>query len=305
MNQKSTNILRGRPWLLLLLLFAWLAPQTAAAERFVEKTYQYMVMLNGANTIRIKAPVYDEDADDHWVCNGNLYVTWTDDNGTEQKKSLLHFGFNHGSTGRGSGPKVDGHSNSDSTVPIFFATEVGGSLDITQGNTSNHFSLKKEDGELQRSVYENNDGETYEFSAVWRVPYDMLGKKLKFEWGIMIDYTNGLVWDTDYSLSGLSATEIDVPKAQDVILPQLTQAAMSYSMEGKLELPWFMASDKVTKARYEYTDQYGKTQKVPLQPNATSSVIYLDATVPHKNFRIVVSYKDNLDNDNPSYAHCE
>ena len=296
MNQKSTNILRGQPWLL-LLLFAWLAPQTAAAERFVEKTYQYMVMLNGANTIRIKAPVYDEDADDHWVCNGNLYVTWTDDNGTEQKKSLLHFGFNHGSTGRGSGPKVDGHSNSDSTVPIFFATEVGGSLDITQGNTSNHFSLKKEDGELQRSVYENNDGETYEFSAVWRVPYDMLGKKLKFEWGIMIDYTNGLVWDTDYSLSGLSATEIDVPKAQDVILPQLTQAAMSYSMEGKLELPWFMASDKVTKARYEYTDQYGKTQKVTLQPKATSSVIYLDATVPHKNFRIVVSYKDNLDND--------
>ena len=297
MNQKSTNILRGRPWLMLLAVFTWLLPQTAAAERFVEKTYQYMVMLNGANTIRIKAPVYDEDADDHWVCNGNLYVTWTDDNGTEQKKSLLHFGFNHGSTGRGSGPKVDGHSNSDSTVPIFFATEVGGSLDITQGNTSNHFSLKKEDGELQRSIYENNDGETYEFSAVWRVPYDMLGKKLKFEWGIMIDYTNGMVWDTDYSLSGLSATEIDVPKAQDVILPQLTQAAMSYSMEGKLELSWFMASDKVTKARYEYTDQYGKTQKVPLQPNATSDIIYLDATVPHKNFRIVVSYKDNLDND--------
>ena len=121
MNQKSTNILRGRPWLMLLAVFTWLLPQTAAAERFVEKTYQYMVMLNGANTIRIKAPVYDEDADDHWVCNGNLYVTWTDDNGTEQKKSLLHFGFNHGSTGRGSGPKVDGHSNSDSTVPIFFA----------------------------------------------------------------------------------------------------------------------------------------------------------------------------------------
>ena len=299
MYNNIINLRRGRPWqtMLLLALFAWLLPQEAAAERFVEKTYQYMVMLNGANTIRIKAPVYDEDEDDHWVCNGNLYVTWTDDNGTEQKKSLLHFGFNHGSTGRGSGPKVDSHSNSDSTVPIFFATEVGGSLDITQGNTSNHFSLKKEDGELQRSVYENNDGETYEFSAVWRVPYDMLGKKLKFEWGIMIDYTNGLVWDTDYSLSGLSATEIDVPKAQDVIVPQLTTATMSYSREGMLEIPWFMGTDKMTKARYEYTDQYGRTQKVTLQPKATSDIIYLDATVPHNNFRIIVSYKDNLDND--------
>ena len=235
-------------------------------------------MLNGANTIRIKAPVYDEDQDDHWVCNGNLYVTWTDDNGTVQKKSLLHFGFNHGSTGRGSGDKVGSHDNSDSTVPIFFATEVGGSLDITQGNTTNHFSLKKEDGELQRSIYENNDGETYEFSAVWRVPYDMLGKKLKFEWGIMIDYTNGKVWATDYSLGGLSETTIDVPKAQDVIVPQLTMASMSYSREGMLEIPWFMATEKMTKARYEYTDQYGRTQKVSLQTKATSDIIYLDSS---------------------------
>ena len=72
---------------------------------------------------------------------------------------------------------------------------------------------------------------------------------------------------------------------------------MSYSKEGMLEIPWFMATDKVTKARYEYTDQYGKTQKVQLQPKATSDIIYLDATVPHNNFRIIVSYKDNLDND--------
>ena len=115
---KPTNILRGRQWLMLLALFGWLLPQEAAAERFVEKTYQYMVMLNGANTIRIKAPVYDEDEDDHWVCNGNLYVTYTDATGATQKKSLVHFGFNHGSTGRGSGPKQDSHDNSDSTLPM-------------------------------------------------------------------------------------------------------------------------------------------------------------------------------------------
>ncbi|WP_146739498.1 LamG-like jellyroll fold domain-containing protein [Pseudoprevotella muciniphila] len=293
----SLNLLRGRRWLMLLFLFLWLLPHTTMAERFVEKTYQYMVMLNGANTIRIKAPVYDEDQDDHWVCNGNLYVTWTDDNGTVQKKSLLHFGFNYGKTGRGSGEKQKSHDNSDSTVPIFFGTEVGGSLDITQGNSTNHFTLKSSDGELTRNIYENNDGETYEFSAVWRVPYDMLGKKLKFEWGIMLDYTNGKVWDTDYELTGFSATTIDVPKAQDRIVPQVTSPSMSYSKEGMLEIPWFMATDKMTKAHYEYTDQYGKVQKVDLSPKATSDIIYLDATVPHKDFHVVVSYKDNLDND--------
>ena len=232
--KQTTNIYRGRPWLLLCLLFAWLLPQTAAAERFVEKKYQYMVMLNGSNAIRIKAPVYDEDRDDHWVCNGNLYVTWTDDNGTTQKKSLLHFGFNYGNTGRGSGPKQKSHDNDDSTVPIFFATELGGSLDITQGNSTNHFTLKKEDGELTRNVYENNDGNTYDFSAVWRVPYDMLGKHLKFEWGIMLDYTNGKVWDTDYELKDMTAVEIDVPNAQSVLTPQLTSPSISYSKEGML-----------------------------------------------------------------------
>ncbi len=293
----NQNILRGRPWLMLLLHFVWLLPQEAAAERFVEKTYQYMVMLNGANTVRIKAPVYDEDQDDHWVCNGNLYVTWTDDAGVTQKKSLVHFGFNYGKTGRGSDPKQSGHSNSDSTLPVFFATEMGGSLDITQGNSTNHFTLRSSDGEVTRTIYENTDGETYEFSAVWRVPYDLLGKSLKFEWGIMLDYTNGLVWDTDYSLSALSPVTIDVPKAMDVITPQVTAPMMSYSKEGMLELPWFMATDKVTKARYEYTDHLGKTVKVELDPKATSDVIYLDATVPHNNFHIVVSYKDNLDND--------
>ena len=68
MFNNLSNLRRGRPWQIFLLtaLFAWLLPQEAAAERFVEKTYQYMVMLNGANTIRIKAPVYDEDEDDHW-----------------------------------------------------------------------------------------------------------------------------------------------------------------------------------------------------------------------------------------------
>ena len=283
--QQNTNILRGRPWLLLLLLFAWLLPQEAAADWYVQRTYQYQVMLNGANTIRIKAPVYDEDEADHWVCNGNLYVTWTDDSGTEQKLSLINWGFNYKKSGS--------HNNSHSELPVFFSTKMGGSLDITQGNSSNHFTLRSSDDEIYRTIYENSDGETYDFTAVWRVPYNMLGKKLKFEWGVMIDYTSG----SDSELNGLSPTDIEVPKAQDVIVPQLTSPTMSYSKEGMLEIPWFIATDKVTKARYEYTDHLGKNVKVNLDPKATSDVVYLDATVPHNDFHIVVSYKDNLGND--------
>ena len=284
MNQ-TKNILRGHPWLMLLMLFAWLLPQQAAADWYVQRTYQYQVMLNGANTIRIKVPVYDEDEADHWVSNANLKVKWTDDSGTKQDLSVLNWGYDKGKHG--------GYDNDKSELPVFFQTYVGGSLDITQGNTSNHFTLKKEDGQQTRTVYQNNDGETYDISAVWRVPYDMLGKSLEFEWAVMVDYTAGF----DLPLKGLSNTTIDVPRAQDVIVPQLTTASMSYSKEGMLEIPWFMATDKMTKARYEYTDQYGRTQKVSLQTKATSDIIYLDATVPHNNFRVIVSYKDNLDND--------
>ena len=111
-NNKLTNARRGRPWqmLLLLALFAWLLPQQAAAgDWFVERTYQYQVMLNGANTIRIKAPVYDEDAADHWVSNANLNVTWTDDSGNTQTKSLLNWGFNYKREGS--------HDNDHNTLP--------------------------------------------------------------------------------------------------------------------------------------------------------------------------------------------
>lgn len=127
--QQNTNILRGRPWLLLLLLFAWLLPQEAAADWYVQRTYQYQVMLNGANTIRIKAPVYDEDEADHWVCNGNLYVTWTDDSGTEQKLSLINWGFNYKKSGS--------HNNSHSELPVFFSTKMGGGagIELTEGYT--------------------------------------------------------------------------------------------------------------------------------------------------------------------------
>ena len=54
MNKDSVNLRRGRPWLLLVALFAWLLPQTAAAEKYVEQKYQYMVMLNITFSIQIE-----------------------------------------------------------------------------------------------------------------------------------------------------------------------------------------------------------------------------------------------------------
>ena len=160
--------------LALPMLMAWLVPQTAAATH-VDETYNYQVMLNGSNTIRIQVPVYDQEGYDCWVTDGNLNVTWTDDNGKTQTKTAFHFQRN-GDT-----------SSSSTNIYIHFRTDVGGSFDVTQGNSSNHFTLTSSNGDIERLVYRNSDGNTYTVYAVWRLPYDMLGKTLKFTWDVQRD----------------------------------------------------------------------------------------------------------------------
>ena len=266
--------------LLTLLLVTVLLPERAAAEN-VEDTWRYSVMLSGANTITIKMPVYDEEGADDWVDNGYLKASWTDANGTHTNETVIWWSKDE-----------DSHDNDDSDLWCKFYTNVGGSFDVTQGNSSSHFTLTKGDGTLRRKIYENNDGNTYDITIVWRVPYDMLGCKVKFSWDVKCDYTNGLAWDTHYSVSP-SGADFTLPKAQSVVSPQITLATISYSEVGKLELPWFMGSTELTSIYYKYTDANGNTVKQTLPSNENSGTIYLDATEPHNNFGLVVSYKDN------------
>ena len=59
MKQES-NILRGRMWLMLLVLLAWLSPQQASAddayETFVDQSILYNVFVSGSNTVTITVP---------------------------------------------------------------------------------------------------------------------------------------------------------------------------------------------------------------------------------------------------------
>ena len=49
MMYKLTNILRGRPWLMLLLMLAWLMPQQASAT-YVDEPANYTVRLGATPT---------------------------------------------------------------------------------------------------------------------------------------------------------------------------------------------------------------------------------------------------------------
>ena len=277
-------------WMLLVAVFAWLLPQqAAAADRHPEKTYLYQVQLNGSNSVRIQMPLYDENDNDYWVDEGKLTAKWKDKNNVEH--SVLLFWWRADEGRMGGSDYRSAYDNDKSEVWTKFKTEAGGSFEVKQGASSNTFKLVKGDGEVRKLIYANSDGKTYDFSAVWTIPYDMYAQTVTFSWEVKIGLTP--VWVAkDFMLSGLSSTTITLPEAPVIMSPQISMAMMSLDKPGILELPWFIASDKVTSAKYEYIDHNGERVVKNLQAGISNGVIELDATVPHENLRVMVDYID-------------
>ena len=265
--------------MLVALLFAWLLPQEASAM-YVDETYNYQVMLSGASTIRIKVPVYDQEGEDTYILNGYLNMTWKDKDGKEHSNqtTVLHWG------------RSSSIAQKESSVGINFRTYVDGSLIITQGNSSSQFTLTKSDNQVTKTVYRNSDTHSYDVSIEWRLPFEMMGSTITFTWDV--DRT-GVGTRKHEKVSGLSSSTITVPPATATVYPQVTMAMMSFQKPGIIEVPWFMASDNIKSAKYVYVDHDGNTieQNIDVQKNGTS--IELDATEPHKNFRVVVDYTNN------------
>ena len=286
----TTRSWRGLTWQLMLLLavlFAWLLPQTAGAT-YVDQTYNYQVQLSGSNSISFSMPVYDQEDEDTWILDGLLKAKWKDDDGNEQEKTVLRWQRTLGST-----------SSSSTDVNIVFSTEADGLITITQGNSSSRFELTNNSGSQMHAVYRNNDGHSYNVTGVWRLPFDMLGsegksREVKFSWDVDRTGTGTRVHE---KVSGLNSTTVTVPPAENKLYPQVTSATMSFNKPGLLEVPWFMATNKLTAARYEYIDADGNTVSEELKIDVGNGTIDLDATVPHKRFRVVVSYKDGNDYD--------
>ncbi|MBR6287023.1 MAG: hypothetical protein IKR18_08575, partial [Bacteroidaceae bacterium] len=270
-----------QPWLTMLLtvIAVWLAPQRAMAT-FVDETYNYLVTLNGSNKVKIQVPVYDERGADCWVKNGKLYYSVKNDETGNFSSEVLAFRWYSDESS---------HDNDDSDLWCKHSTEAGGSFEVTQGNSGNHFAMTSGSGEMRRLIYES--AETYTIYVVWTLPYELLGKTLKFRWNVRRN-GNGR---SDSDVSGLSDVTITIPKAENINYPQLTMATIAFSEKGKLEIPWFIATNKLQKAQYQYTTYDGRQVTESLPTDQSGGTIYLDATVPHKDFRVVVDYKDKDD----------
>ena len=126
--QQITNILRGRPWLLLAALFAWLLPQRVNAEAYVEKPENYSVSLGGSNIVYFTAPVYDQDNADQWITSGKLMCQPEG----ESQFEVIYW----------KAAETD-ISGSATEVSTYFSTPADGFCDITKGNTRETFRLTK------------------------------------------------------------------------------------------------------------------------------------------------------------------
>ena len=267
---KLTKLWRGRPWLIMAAILACLIPQTARAT-YVDEPSNYSVSLGGTNIVYFKAPVYDQKNVDQWISNGNLNVS-VDDN-----VPTTVFSWYAAKT----------NIDSDATeVSTHFSTTADSFFDITKGNTTSTFRLTK-DNATSVNIKRNSDGYTYTFEAEWVVPYNLLGKKLTFTWDVERDGNSP--W-RKVKIDGLKAVTINMPAASAKLTPFVSSPMMDPNSPGKLQLPWFLASDSITKVWYEYTDAMGTYHKVDLS-ELSNGFITLDANVPHNGLRLVCNYK--------------
>jgi len=272
--QKNYNILRGHPWLLLLMLFMWVTPR-ANAEAWVEDPNHFSVSLGGSNIVYFSAPVYDQKNVDQWISSGKLKVSV--DDGAET--TIFEWQ---------SSKNISGDATEVSTK---FSTSADGFFDITKGNTRETYRLTKSNDDCWLNVKRNSDGYSFSFEAEWVVPYNLLGKKLKFTWDVKRDGNSP--WK-EVTVPNLKSVTINMPAAAAKLKPFVAAPMLNPRNPGKLELPWYLASDNITKGYYEYEDANGKKQKVDIN-NVSSGTIMLDANIPYRKFHIVCSYKEKGD----------
>ena len=121
------------------------------------------------------------------------------------------------------------------------------------------------------------------------VPKELRGKKITLRWKV---HRNGNsrenVWLNEKGLK--DPDPITLPEAKPVTPPFVTIANISNDSVGKILVPWTMVPEKISKLRYEYLDANNRTITKEVNTTTNSGIIALNATEPHRKFRLIADY---------------
>ena len=274
--KNTYKTLRELSMLMLTALFTWLPPQQASAddgyETFVDQSILYNVYVSGSNTVTISVPCYDQEGADAYITDGNLYASWEG----QSELTLFHWAAKE---------DID---NSQSTCPVTFFSNAPGYFNLTLGNTKNVTRLDPNNS-VTYKVIRNDDKSTFSLSAVWVVPKELRGKKITLRWKV---HRNGNsrenVWLNEKGLK--DPDPITLPEAKPVTPPFVTIANISNDSVGKILVPWTLVPEKISKLRYEYLDANNRTITKEVKTTTNSGIIALNATEPHRKFRLIADY---------------
>ena len=209
-----------RQWLMALLLsmVAMLSPQHASAT-FVDESYNYQVMLSGANTIQIQLPIYDQEDNDCWVTNA--YLNYTILGGTGEKFQLLRV---HPTENINDGASTNNTEIYGQHLGWYSVSPVSGGPTILN---------EENDWQATCTISRPANSRHFSVTIIWTVPAELLGKSLHFEWSV---WRNGNARDNDDVK--LDAIDIHIPEGVQPTDPMLsTKTATMPSVPSSWNLP--------------------------------------------------------------------
>ena len=256
-------------WLMLFIL--WLLP-TAMQATYVDESYNYSIIYNAPDKIKMKLALYDADGADCWVYDGNVYVTV--DGST---KTLLHYAAE---------ADIDNdHTYNDAK----FSTGVAGKVMIMRGVDYGNEVVSTSERTIK--IYRPSTRQTYfSVDAEWTIPNELRGKTLKFTYSVK-RYGNAR---SHLPVEGLQSMQYDISAMEALVIPDMMTPMLSYERAnaGKIMVPWMVAAGNIQSVTLYYTDSDGKTHSSELEKVA-SSFVYVPDDKPIRNCYIKVVYQDS------------
>ena len=266
-NMKQTTKLWMLATLLVLLpLKAW------AGKDFVEDPSNYTITYNAPGTMVFEMPVYEQSGSDSWVTEGK--ICYTPDGGSQ----VVAFKFWCTSKDM---------SNSSKTATFKIESYVGGTFTYKKSD-GNDYAITSTMQEFQAPVSPGTDN--YPIKVEWFVPYELRGKRVKFEFKV---HMNGNTGEPNKDITDIDPKTVTLQEAPAETKPTVSDPILAYDKAhtGQIMVPWSIAANSNLSSTAYWTLPSGTTQSLNIG-SESAGFLYVDAFQPNKSLYVKSTYKN-------------